>query len=131
MQSQAAWSEREAFHEFQIALDKLTLAAYTDSIPLGSDCYHPSGVEIFIFYIYTIMAARQKRHDMLDDLDERLDQLGDATDDAGDWIAQQRQKTKAAYHDAAADNADDARDAFDHRVKATQAKAKAKGYELE
>ena len=78
--------------------------------------------------------AKKNRNDMLDAIDEKLDQAGDATsdaaDDAGNWISQQRDKLKASYHDAVADNADDVDDKFEHRLKATKAKAKAAGREL-
>lgn len=78
--------------------------------------------------------TKRSWNNTLDDIDKKLDEAGDsasdAADDAGNWISQQREKLKGAYHDAVADNADDADEIFEHRMKATQAKAKAAGREL-
>ena len=78
--------------------------------------------------------VKKNRNEMLDSIDEKLDQAGDAASDAADdtsnWLNEQRDKLKGAYHDAVADNADDLDEKFEHRMKATKEKAKAAGRSL-
>ena len=78
--------------------------------------------------------VKKNRNDMLDSIDEKLDKAGDAAtdaaDDTGNWMAEQRDKLKGAYHDAVADNSDEMDEKFEHRMEATKEKAKAAGRNL-
>ena len=78
--------------------------------------------------------VKKNRNEMLDAIDEKLDEVGDAAsdvaDDTSNWLNEQRDKLKGVYHDAVADNADDLDEKFEHRMKATKEKAKAAGRKL-
>ena len=67
--------------------------------------------------------VKKNRNEMLDSIDKKLDEVGDAATDAADdtnnWLSEQWENLKSTYHDAVADNAEHADEAFEHRMKAT------------
>ena len=69
-------------------------------------------------------------NESLADFDKALDHSDQTAEDAKNTVSAHREKLKASYHDAVADGTDDDIKKIEERLKATKAKAKAKGYEL-